>query len=1585
MGLSSKYPYYGPLGSGNYNVSLAFFGPLSEASKSIGLNSSTGLVLPNTDYIQKFAEGDLGISDSFIKNMLVKNMNSPIASKNEAVFKQFAKQNKIDVSNIDEFKKGDKFVIPKDKIKIPDEFSMTGFKAFEKTTLQSIFDTQKPFMEIVGVAIGSVAKAEDVIARVMPFFGNPLTVKSRKPVGNGGSGNARPKAIGFKGAAETKQKLQKLNSIQASTKPKENKPQNAASSNPNDVGLDIKNQNTNTSGFPSQYWKVLSTVYSTGEFEPTIDYKYTYINLPADEPLPEVDPLEITDTDPFDPYKPKTMIFGIYNSKGEALDPNEYLKTIGLKGNDRTEEVTPFKRADWILRSKKWKLPQGMIEWPNFGTPNYVWKQQTLFGGVSTRVSKKSPGANYSIKRYKAGDTNILTGNPAIPNDPIIQSFDAIESESHKKYYNDLIDIGLNGTKDLSKEEKVQINKDINGRLDIKPQIELSYLYGHTKASIYNKVNNKVAFPEDMKKSYKPFEVFIPEAAKDPELAKLAVQRGSKAGMIWIDPEADYDMKVIRVDPVTSIEYLDAVGEPEIKTSIRKFVKNRVKFSFSNGATFSLSISKNGADTQTFDKISDYTFENWNYEDNKIKNTNTFDISVWSDLAPAKFTKNFYQWRVNKEPKKIFGIDGTSTTQTEPPDYYSITKVDGTWRYSSTADNYIKNGVNYLGDTNAAIYSEDGKITRWYYIYDEKFKGPNTQFNLPAFGIERSISINYEKDTIDVTDKTIPIWRLKIDDRFSNSKIIDPTKVTNDFLTTADLFAKDPLWYGHGSPDDPQTLGIIKRYALTDLDEESYYIVEGILKNDNEFDTDDDGKRKNAGRGKGGGGGWYRLPHAIGAIGVFIRLLIDIGVKLLPKISKLMALFQNPAKFVTDIMSEKLTKNFEFLSSEAISTFQQAGKLKSKIVDKDINIENIKQNIDAIRIDANALSKRLVNDSQGKSEVEQSQTKKKVEDIKNKTEEKIAKLQRVVDKKKEAVAKLRDHFKNSILSNYVYVDDTNLQTIFTLDGAATIPLSVFGAKLNFGIAMNMGNVPTKPPLKLIFPDSKNIFKNVQYLIDNAKPTAKNTNQPLSTITKQEIADLKTPVQNQLSALDKQPPFKNKTINFNEDVDKVQIKFEDGSVEYIPKDSLQTFVLTNQNKYNFIYVTEEINKTFVDVDNLLQSGTQEDLDIAKEKLDDAKKNFPNNSTIDDKLKELSDKNESFAKNLQPLLKAILGLTTFPIKVVADIIKWMFDFFASLTNPMTLASKMKEFLSFQWILQYFTPTGILAIFGLKFAPLTLIPYAAMAASATGKAVGGIASMVNSSVVGGVASKVGNAVGGVASKVGNAVGGVASNVGNAVGDVASNVGNAVGDVASNVGNAVGDVASNVGTAVGGVASNVGNAVGGVASKVSDKISAGIADLSKYISINMIPKLPSYTADQYKNLLKGVQPTRLLVIFQMMQKFINGVIDFIWSLLGIEALIKAPHIKIVPEDTTSMSPEDIKKILDGIEPSGATSSNGNNIPNPITGSNTNAIDSLNPAIQGFMYEVKLPDGTTKTFLDRDQLDLFIEQNKEFDFDFTF
>jgi hypothetical protein len=161
------------------------------------------------------------------------------------------------------------------------------------------------------------------------------------------------------------------------------------------------------------------------------------------------------------------------------------------------------------------------------------------------------------------------------------------------------------------------------------------------------------------------------------------------------------------------------------------------------------------------------------------------------------------------------------------------------------------------------------------------------------------------------------------------------------------------------------------------------------------------------------------------------------------------------------------------------------------------------------------------------------------------------------------------------------------------------------------------------------------------------------------------------------------------------------------------------------------------------------------------------------------------------------------------------------------------------------------------------------------------------------------------------------------------------------------------------------------------------GIADMSKYINLGFIPPLPTYSASQYKNLLKGAQPFRLLTIFQMMEKFINGFIDFIWSLFGIEALIPAPHINMssMYKSNESLKPEDVKKVVDGALPQGNTTpkvSDGLN-------SNTNNSSQLNPVIQTFVYEVKLPDGTTKSFLNRDELDIFIQSNSDVNFDFTF
>ena len=413
----------------------------------------------------------------------------------------------------------------------------------------------------------------------------------------------------------------------------------------------------------------------------------------------------------------------------------------------------------------------------------------------------------------------------------------------------------------------------------------------------------------------------------------------------------------------------------------------------------------------------------------------------------------------------------------------------------------------------------------------------------------------------------------------------------------------------------------------------------------------------------------------------------------------------------------------------------------------------------------------------------------------------------------------------------------------------------------------MNNVPKKPVVKLIFPGSVNKFKNVQYLIDR-------DSNKVTSIEDTNIEDEKNKILNDRIKIDsstKRPPFVNKQFtNIFKDSDTVDISFEDGSVTKISSDSLQTFVTTNKNKYNFVYVTQELNSILVEVDSLIKSDNQSNLDIAKEKLDLAKSNFPNNSAIDDKLNELNEKNKQLSKNTQPLLKTLLGFITFPVKVIADILKWLFDFFISLTNPFTLASKMKEFLSFKWILKFVSPTYILDIFGFKFKPEKLASFA-------GKS---------------------------------------------------------------------------------------------------------GDLSQYISLGFIPKLPNYGKEQFKDLKD--QPLRLLSIFKMMGKIINAVIDFIWSIFGIEAIIPVPHMKIVPDKTpySGLTAIELNNLVNGIKPSGKDIDD--IIKDNVISDDSNDTSSYG-AVENFIYEVRLSDGSIKSFLNREELDKFILDNNSIDFDFTF
>ena len=93
-------------------------------------------------------------------------------------------------------------------------------------------------------------------------------------------------------------------------------------------------------------------------------------------------------------------------------------------------------------------------------------------------------------------------------------------------------------------------------------------------------------------------------------------------------------------------------------------------------------------------------------------------------------------------------------------------------------------------------------------------------------------------------------------------------KPINEPLKKAELFSTGK--YGSGDSNNPQEIDVIKRYMLTDLDTESYYIIEGVLTEKNTQTGD------NAANAAGGGGGYYRLPHAIGAAKVFLSFVVVI-------------------------------------------------------------------------------------------------------------------------------------------------------------------------------------------------------------------------------------------------------------------------------------------------------------------------------------------------------------------------------------------------------------------------------------------------------------------------------------------------------------------------------------------------------------------------------------------------------------------------------------------------------------------------------------------------------------------------------------
>jgi len=1368
---------------GPSHVSLAIPGVPSNISKSVGGTQPALLLFPNLDFLQSFIKGNVGIADGVLKGALLSNINalagsatipsvpsvpnipsatipnipsapnvptgnipagakvpdapkvpdvpnipSPpnipkVPNSTEMGLKMFIKATELDIPDLDKYKKEGQIKIPAADIQLPPEYDYIGLKAMEKTIMTSIFETQKPYMDIAKVIISSMVKVEDIIARIMPLLSlNPLTSKSEKPIVKDGKSNGT-KAIGYQNGLEIKKilaELEKLSKIGGAltvnkdgTTSKDKKSSNSSTDNPKPSDSDAVAQ--------GKEWRIISTFYSTGDFDPTIEYLYTYNILPPDDEGVNNLTTEVVEPDnPFDKYKPKKIILGLFNSDGTPLNPNGLLKTkIGDKPEDIVDSKS--KKADWVFVSPKWHFKPNEYIWPSFGgdgsgEPVYLWED--VVGGILTKESKKSPGNIWSIKKYKKGDKNQLNKLDAIEGDPVIVKFDASDTGEYTKYFKEFTTLQTNMSKDLDQVEKDAIVVDIMSKLDVQSHLQNVFLYGSGNSSFYKAPD----IPKAMKKAFKPYQIYVSEAAKDPNL--------SGDGLIWVDPEADYEFKVIRVDVYPDAEY--------------------------------------------------------------------------------------------------------------------------------------KNNI-----------------------------------------------------------------------------------VKNDILKTTNLFSDG--FYGNGTKDNPQEIEIIKRYSLTNLDVESYYIIEGIAVDDNKKT---DGGKTNANASGDDGNKWYRLPHAIGAVIPFIKLLIDLAIKLFPSIAKLLKLFTNPMSFITDIISEKVGDAFAIFSKEAFKKFEDT----KKIIDKKKDI----------------IDEGRTSDYSGQ---------------------------------------IKKNFNTSPLVGHVHVDQFSISNPgkfkFLLDGVAMIPFEIFGKSLPFGMELKMANlIPDVPNInvpKVDVPKVPDINVSTSTLPTvPSVPSVPNVGIPSITLPK-----VKSPLKlilgkpgkaktKDCDGSNQTPPatgksnsdYLNALNNPATDNNKGNVSKGNANDKFVTSTWYSTGEFKKGVDYNYYYITEDTESILLEVDDLIKpsgsssedalpGGTNandpdnttvpmEDLQLAKEKLANALSKDPTNPLLKLKLSEVNQKILDSATLTQPILKLALGMVATPIKVVSCIVQWILDFFKSLINPMMLPAKIAELLSFKWIMKFFSPQGLLKTAGINFNPAIVQEWVSLAsipnANIPAKPELNTSKLNIPKVPDVNIPKVPDVnIPSVPSVTIPKVPGV--NVPKV--DIPSlpkvDVKIPKVDLGFSINSGTSDILKNIKPHNG---------------KYALPDDFEIADLTKFLDVSFMASLPTYDAKTIRE-----NPKLPFMLFDpilcFIEKLINAFIDFIWSTLGIEAVIPPPHIKLCK----TKDAKEVNKLQNGESPK---------VPSDTAPDDTTEIDSTMPyqdkkASDAFVYEVQLPDGKIVTLKNDEELQNYLDQNRDLGFDLQF
>jgi hypothetical protein len=1441
-------------------LTQAITGPPSDGKDK----SKPILLIPDISYLVKFANGELGIADTLKKQMVARGMAKPPSLESLKIFESVS-NSKMAKDPKSYVKSNGKISVPEGDISLTSADNFMGLKALEKTAIKAIFESQKPYMEIVKIFVGILAKLEDCAARLsVPLdYTNPAKPKGLRPKKN-------PRAINYDKSL-LQEKLSKLSNLQV----KGGIPSSAGNANNtnntgtggdeslNDELPSTQNGAVDTTGYEAEY-ETISEVYSTGKKLNGIDYETTYhdiVQFLGGISLEDLDgvvgdgDLGLDEDNPTEDF-PENIVLAVFDSNG-----------------------SPMAAPSWLEQSGKWYGQFGFV-----GPTVWWWKSN--WGDRESSINY--PGPKYendprSWERVKKKDDNgdDMPDDPENPGGNYEKYFTGSQIVEYKNFIHKFVNLKVDAAKPDTNFDKLVRNKVVSDFPSRKAEAR-SFVLSKFDASESEKQLDAIStggflpgIPGNIISQY--------NLGKVPKQPFMPVEKVIGGKPLLIDPEGDYEMRIIKVDTTFNITYDTLQNTPEKSATILRFVHNSHDISMSDNKPFDITLFEKyktfpEVATQSSYNVTSVSYDNigLNFQRN-LDYDKTFNIDVWARTAPSDFTQfSFYDGLRFNEIKKIgdnweyrkydltggspsaeqdvsggtysvaqlstplvsgktvttikvgsgssigkvitYYFDDGTTTNTKPSTWGT---VSANWTVATLNQNnsvtlnnykltqgdtvkktYVTTTLSEVGVPNMnhtangfTFYTDSNTIVKW-----QSYKGPIS----PLMNKRKVVSINnIQTPTITTNISDLPVNAIRVTADIPSGQIIAGNQVTNNFLKVGDPYATSKFAIpsapselktpGYGEPNPFQ----IFRYPTNEDDLETIYLIEAVLPEANPGEPSTGGGNQ----GGGGGGGspmWYKRPHAIGGVKVFLSILSDIMTKLIPKIKQLMDLIKNPASFLFDILTEKLGENFEIFGPEFKKAVKAIPTYVAKIKQADL-AGNIKQK------------------------------EKYIKDLTNK-------------------------IKSTPASNWIHIHPETGVPKFIWDGSAAVKFLsvVFGIKWELFALFDK-----KPPLTLIFkllkdPDVDAFDK---FINDNLKDLAG-------------IKEAGTNANNNAQATSI-----NGSQQYSADIN--GLHYDDVITEWY-----STGKFVDGIDYEYTYLSEEIATMVKQADDLINNNP-DDPNMAQQALDlyeEAQKKDRGNKLIRDKIDKLRKK---FSIYPHPLFNLLLSLITTPLKIIFGIIEYIMNFFKEL-NPGNLVSKLKEFLSFKWIMEFFDPMNLLALIGIKFD----IP----------KFTGWVKDLKN---------------------------------------------------------------------------------------LPDDY---IFDLSEVIDIVFIPKLFKVNKAQFKTLLK--QPLYFLnAILCLIEAIINGFIDFVWALLGLAAILKAPHIKLCKKHQDDMTLEEIMQVLSGgMTDTGPESSNiadidfdklvltGDEGENNSLGSNYD-----------FIFEIKTSDGRQLRDLNREELEQWLEDNGGYDFIFNY